>query len=44
MLSYEEYLTGENDLKSAQSDLYTAQLELFNAYRDYMWARDCGIV
>ena len=44
MLSYEEYLTGENDLKSAQSDLYTAQLELFNAYRDYVWARDCGMV
>ena len=44
MLSHEEYLNAQSDLKSAQSSVTSAKLELFSAYRDYIWARDYGIV
>lgn len=44
MLSHEEYLSAESELKSAESSLASARLELFSAYRDYVWARDYGIV
>ena len=44
MISYEEYMAGQSELLQAKSDLYTAQLELFSAYRNYVWARDKGIV
>ena len=44
MISQEEYLSGQNDLYSAQTQVETAQLELFTAYRDYIWARDYGLI
>lgn len=44
MLSHEEYLTAEGDLKSAESGLFSAQLELFTAYRNYVWGKTYGIV
>jgi len=44
MISYEEYMTAQNDLKTAQSSLYSSQLELLTAYRNFVWARDSGIV
>jgi len=44
MISYEEYMTAKSNLEQAESDCYRAQLELFTAYRNYVWARDHGIV
>lgn len=44
MASEEEYLAGKNDVLQAESDLYTAQIELFNAYNNYTWACEYGIV
>ena len=44
MLSHEEYLAAENDVKSAGSSLFTAQLDLFTAYRNYVYAYQYGIV
>lgn len=44
MISQEEYLTGESDLLTAQESVNSAQLELFTAYRNYIWARDYGLI
>lgn len=44
MLSHEEYLAAENDVRSASSSLFTAQLDLFTAYRNYEYACQYGIV
>ena len=44
MISQEEYLSGQSDLLSAQSQVETAQLDLFSAYRNYIWARDYGLI
>lgn len=44
MLSHEEYLTAENDVRSAGSSLFSAQLDLFTAYRNYVYACQYGIV
>jgi len=44
MISYEEYMVAKNNLEQAKSDYAGAQLELFTAYRNYIWARDKGIV
>jgi len=44
MISYEEYMTAKNTLEQAKSDHFSAQLDLFTAYRNFVWARDCGIV
>jgi outer membrane protein TolC len=44
MLSYEEYLTAQDALKRARDDLQSAGLDLFTAYRNYVWATDHGIV
>lgn len=44
MISQEEYLTGESDLLAAQESVKAAQLELFTAYRNYIWARDYGLI
>ncbi len=44
MISQEEYRAGENDLLTAQESVNTARLELFTAYRNYIWARDYGLI
>lgn len=44
MISQEEYRTGESDLLAAQESVNAAQLELFTAYRNYIWARDYGLI
>lgn len=44
MLSHEEYLSAEGELKSAESTLYSTKLDLITAYRAYVWATQYGIV
>ena len=44
MLSHEEYLAAQNELENAKSALHRAQLDLFSAYRNYIWAKDYGVV
>lgn len=44
MLSREEYLNAEGELESAKSSLNSAKLDLFSAYRAYVWASQYGIV
>lgn len=44
MISQEEYRAGESDLLTAQESVNSAQLELFTAYRNYIWARDYGLI
>lgn len=44
MLSHEELLAEQNNFQTATDDMFNAQLELFTAYRNYIWATSQGIV
>ena len=44
MLSYEEYLNAQSEWEGAKTALMSAKLDLFSAYRAYIWAAQYGVV
>lgn len=44
MLSHEEYLNAQSEWEGAKTALLSARLDLFTAYRAYIWATQYGVV